>query len=1000
MPDVSKDLLKDIWDTGPVPLAKLMRHRVREILLVSSLYDSYTFEEDGHLTEALFSEFLELNLRYAPRIETVPTADEALKTLMSDEFDLVISMPRVGTMDIREFAHKCQDMDPDLPVVLLAYNTRELPLLLERTDLEGIDRIFTWHGDVRLFLAIIKYIEDRWNAREDVETAGVQCIILLEDNVSFYSSYLPLLYTELVTQTQELMSEGLNRMERLIRMRARPKILLASTFEDGLKLYRENKDHVLGVITDVSLPRDGKIDRTAGLDFARMVHEETWDRAVLVQSSEESNRSLAEGIGAQFINKNSPTLLRDVQEFVRNYLGFGDFMFRHPDGEYISSAGDLKSLGEALHEIPEDSLMHHVTRNHFSLWLMARSEFDLARKLRPRGAYEFANPEEIRAWLITAIDEHLERRRSGIIAEFSKDTFHPGGMFVRIGDGSLGGKGRGLAFINYLLNKLNYEEEVPGVDMFVPPTTVLSTSVFDEFMKANELKSAAIAETDNDKIREMFLNASLPENAMNQLRQFLEDVHYPLAVRSSSLQEDASHQPFAGLYRTYMIPNDAEGIEDRVEQLSCAIRMVYASTYYQDPRSYFEATPSRLEEEKMAVVIQEVVGRRHGNYIYPDFAGVARSYDYYPVTGRNAEDGVVNVALGLGKTVVDGGKCVRFSPGYPKKLYQFSTVEDYLDSTQREFYALDVTKPVPESTDFCTLETNLALLGLDKAEEHGTLHVLGSVYDAENDAVYDGIGRPGVRLVTMAGVLKHAVFPLPEALRFLLRLGEQAFSCPVEIEFAVNLNKAGPDELGFLQIRPMVVGSDLQELDLGDIDPDDLFCYSDSALGQGVFDNIRDVIYVPDDRFDRAVTIEIAREIETLNARLKAESRPYLLAGPGRWGTADRFYGTPVSWAQISKVQAIIETDIKGVPVQPSQGTHFFHNITSFGIPYFTVHRRQTEAGGSIDYEWLESEEAIEDTGHVKLFRFEEPLVIAVDGKNRRGVILKPGRDLVSGTDL
>jgi len=985
-----KELVEKAGQTY-VPVSSLMPRRVRNVLLVSSLYDSYTFEQDGRLSEVLFSEYLELNLRYAPRIERVSTATEALEKLKTDQFDLIISMLRVGGMDIAEFSKRVKGIAPNIPTVLLVYHTRELPLLEARQSLPGIDRIFAWHGDVRLFLAIIKYVEDRQNLEHDVRVAGVQCIILIEDSVSFYSSYLPLLYTELVVQTQDLMADGINVSEKLLRMRARPKILLATSFEEGLDLYRRYREHVLGVITDVSLPRSGKVDKEAGLDFARMVREETWDRAVLIQSTDEIYRAAAGKIGAQFINKNSPTLLNDVREFMRGYLGFGDFVFKMPDGAVVTRASDLRNLEEALHTVPDESVIYHVTRNHFSLWLLARTEFDLARALRPRQIEEFESTDHIRHYLISALRAHREKKRSGVVADFSAGTFDPGFMFVRIGTGSLGGKGRGLAFVNSLLGKLDTERFLPGVRVFVPPTTVLTTEVFEAFMEANGLTPLALGESDDEDIAEAFLEARFPDRVVDPLREFLDRVHYPLAVRSTSLLEDASYQPFAGMYGTFMIPNNHEDPQVRLDELLNAIRMVYASTYYSDPRSYFESIPNRLEEEKMAVVIQEVVGRRHGDWLYPDIAGVARSFDYYPMTGMDPEDGVALAALGLGGTVVEGGKCVRFSPAHPDRSYQFSSVEDYLEYAQREFLALDMAKPPPRWDQGRIVESNMVMLGLDVAEAHGTLYNTGSTHVPENDAVYDGISRKGVRLATLAGVLKHGVFPLAEGLKLLLSIGTAALSCPVEIEFAVNLHPSGegPSELGFLQIRPMAVGADTQEISLDGVDRSAAICVSGSALGQGHVDGVSDVVYVRDENFDRARTIDIAGEIEKVNAGLKSGGRGYVLIGPGRWGTSDKWAGIPVTWAQISRVQTIIETDISGIAIQPSQGTHFFHNITSFGIPYFTVNFG--DKGGFLDKAWLDAQPAEYESRYVRHLAFGEPLAIATDGRNRKGVVLKPG---------
>lgn len=973
-----------------VPLHSLMPHRVRNILVVSSLYDLFTFEEDGELTEVLLSEYIELNLRYAPRIERVSTAEEALEKLRTGRFDLVVTMPRVGAMDIMEFSRAVKEVSPLIPMVLLAYHTRELSELQARSDLAGIYRVFVWHGDARLFLAIIKLIEDRLNAWHDATVAGVQVVVLVEDSISFYSSYIPILYTEMVLQTQDLMTDGLNLMQKLIRMRARPKILLATSYEEGLALYQRYKQYVLGVIVDAEFPRGGKSDPSAGVEFAKMVKEETWDRAVLMQSSEPAHEADAASVGAHFVNKNSLTLLRDVREFIQEYLGFGEFAFRRPDGTLVTTAHDLRSLAKAVEIVPDDSLIYHARRNDFSTWLMARTEFDLARALRPRRVEEFDDVDAIRRYLLAAITAHIEKARAGVVAEFSSGTFDAEHGFVRIGSGSLGGKGRGLAFFHSLLTRFSIEDHIPGLHTFVPPTTVLATGEFDRFVETNGLASMALAETDDEAIARAFLAARIPEDTRDALRTFLSRVLYPLAVRSSSQLEDASHQPFAGVYRTYMLPNAHKDLEVRLEELCKAIKLVYASTFYSDSKSYIESTPNRLEEEKMAVIIQQMVGRRHGDYLYPDIAGSARSYDFYPMEGMDPEDGVAQVALGLGKTVVDGCRALRFSPAHPRRLYQFSSTKDYLETSQREFYALDLSQRVELTSASTATDSGLVLLGLDVAETHGTLGAVGSTYSPQEDAIVDGTSRPGVRLVTMAGVLKYGLFPLADVLKFLLTVGSVAFSCPVEVEFAVNLStsKEKPHEFGFLQVRPLVVATDPQALKLDDIDMEETVCYSPKALGHGRFEGIRDLVYVRQDRFDRGATVAIAQEIEQLNERLKVLDRPYILVGPGRWGTADRWYGIPVRWAQISGARCMVETDMKDVKVSPSQGSHFFHNITSLGIGYFTVNY---DAGGRLDLDWLDRQPAEGESEHVRHLAFSDPLDIVVDSRSRLGVVMKPG---------
>jgi CheY-like chemotaxis protein len=969
----------------------LMPWRVRDILLVSSPYDSFTFQEDGNLTEMLFSEYLEMNLSYAPAIDQVSTAAEAIERIRRNPPDLVISMLRVGEMDVFEFGRQVKTAAPDLPLVLLAYDTRELSMLQARHDLGGIDRVFVWQGDARLFLAIIKLCEDKRNAAHDAETDGVKSLIVVEDSVRFYSAYLPLLYTQIMAQTQALMAEGVNRMQRLMRMRARPKILLAASYEEGMALFERYRHHVLGVIVDATFPRGGRSDPGAGLEFARAVKTEDADIPVLMQSSDTGNAARAAALGAVFIQKTSPTLLREVHAFMREHLGFGDFVFRRPDGSEVARAADMRALAEGLRTVPVESVVYHAGRNDFSTWLMARTEFDLAKALRPRRAEEFRTPGDLRDYLLASLDAYREETRAGLVAEFSSDRFDPHSGFTKIGAGSLGGKGRGLAFINSLARVHEIENHVPGVRIFVPPTAVVATGIFDRFMEASGLAARVLGEIEDEEVRRAFLAAELPVDAMRALRAFLERVDYPLAVRSSSLLEDSSYQPFAGIYQTFMIPNSAPDLGTRLAELSRAIRLVYASTYYADSKSYISATPNRLEEEKMAVVIQPIVGRRHGDHLYPDIAGVVRSYDYYPMHGMRAEDGVACVALGLGRTVVEGGRCLRFSPAQPQALYQFSSTRDYLENAQREFYAVDLTRP-PSDAERPQSDANLVLLGLDAAHEHGTLAPVGSVYSPDNDVVYEGADRRGIRLVTMAGVLSGHPIALPEALRFLLDVGLGGFSCHVEIEFAINLHPPGrgPHELAFLQIRPLVFGPATEDVDLGEVDRAAAICVSGAALGHGRLEGIRDLVYVRGDTFDRAHTAEIAREVGAVNARLRAAGRPYLLIGPGRWGSADPWLGIPVGWSQISQVRCIVEAELADIKVTPSQGTHFFQNITSFGIGYFTVHGEDPLA--SLDRAWLDAQWATDESEHVRHLSFPEPLEVLIDGRRGVGVVMKPGR--------
>jgi DNA-binding NarL/FixJ family response regulator len=965
-----------------------MPRRVSNLLLVSSLYDHYTIIEDGKLSEMLYSEYVDLGLRFTPSIERVSTAEEALEKLRSEPFDLVISMIRVGDMNVVEFGEAVHAVNPAIPVILLAGSVRELSLFPSPDHLKGIDTVFVWLGDVRLFVAIIKYIEDRLNATHDAEVAGVRSIMLIEDSVQFYSSYLPMLYTEILKQSHALTAESANRTQRIMRMRARPKVLLARTFEESVSLFEQHRSHLLGVIVDAAFPKDGKIDPAAGFQVIRRLRERAPELPLLMQSDSQ-NASGAASLGVMFIDKNSPTLLANLREFMQQHLGFGDFVFRRSDGAVISRAPDLRTLEWAMQAVPEEDIRQNVTRNDFYTWLMARTEFDLAETVRTIVRKSGDDPETLRQRLLQVLKAFRQHSLSGIVSEYSSHTFEGGTGFVRIGDGSLGGKGRGLAFINSLINTYHLEHRFPGVRIFVPPTAVLASGVFDRFMESSGLLSYALKETYDRKITDAFLRAKFPTDVLDNLWDFLQWVHYPLAIRSSSLLEDASYQPFAGIYRTFMIPNNNENPEVRLEELRNAIKMVYASTYLADPKAYMESLPNRLEEEKMAVIIQQVVGRQHGSYVYPHFAGVGRSLNFYPVSGVKPEDGIVSVTLGMGKAVVDGGRCIRFCPASPATPIQSFTLDDYLENSPKDFLALDMAHSM--FTEGERFLHDLVTLDLDVAEKDGTLGPVGSVYSADNDALYDGIARPGTRLVTMARVLKGSVFPLADITAFLMKVGRAASSCPVEIEFAVNLSDdpAVPHEFAFLQIRPLVAGSELQDIEVGELDTTDALCVSHKALGNGLISNVCDVIYVRKSNYDRAKNPTIPMEIEALNAMLRQRKRPYLLIGPGRWGSADPWLGIPVKWAQISAVRCIVETNLEDMRVDPSQGSHFFQNIMSFGIGYLMADI-QANQGDRLDISWLDCQPAELETAHLRHVVLDHPLRIALNGRKNFGVILKP----------
>ncbi len=975
----------------------LMPFRVQEVLLVASLYDSYTLEEGGRLTELLLTEYRDLKLSSSPHVIRASTGEEALQLIEQRRFDLVITMTRLGDMDVSALGRAIKSRRADLPVILLTFNTHELPRLASLTGPDSIDRVFLWTGDVRILLAIIKNVEDVRNVGHDAREGGVRAILLVEDSIRFYSAYLPLLYTEVMQQTQQLMAEGLNLSHKLLRMRARPKVLLAGSFEEAWDYYSRFKESLLAVISDSDFPWEGRVQPGAGIEFVRRVKTDDPQLPAVLQSSDAGVEPAAVAVGAGFINKDSPQLLARLREFMLEYFGFGDFVFRLPDGTEVGRAANLRVLTRLLGQVPDESLRYHAGRDHFSNWLRARTEFSLAAHIRPRKNDEFHSTADLRRFLIETFAHFREQTQRGIVADFSRQQFDSSADFVRIGGGSLGGKARGLAFMNSVLSRYGVWDRFPGVSVLVPPTAVVGTDVFDRFLAHPGLRDFALSDRSDEEVRRAFLAAPFPFEIRADLETFLQQVRWPLAVRSSSLLEDSQYQPFAGVYSTYMLPNSHPELSVRLRHLCAAIKLVYASTFSGGARGYLQATGNRVEEEKMAVIVQQVVGRRHGDHVYPDFAGVAHSTNFYPAPGMRPTDGVGFVALGLGRTVVDGGKCLRFSPQHPQMLPQFGTVRDMLHNSQRSFIAMDVSHPGngPERDG----DANIVTLDLGVAEAHGTLDAVGSVYCHENEAVYDGIHRAGARLVTFAHVLKSGLFPLSDVLAFLLELGRRTMSCPVEIEFAVSRGSGPaerPDEFGFLQIRPLAEGYETPAIAPELLTAPDALCATPVALGNGRLDGICDVVYAPRDRFDRGATPAIAEEVARFNGELQREGRPYLLAGPGRWGSADRWLGIPVKWAQISGARVIIETDLDDFKVTPSQGSHFFQNLTSFRIGYLTVN--QAEAGGRLDWDWLDAQPAAAETPHLRHLRLAAPLTVLIDGRSGRGVVLRPGQGAPVGS--
>ncbi len=965
---------------------ELMPFRVQDILLVSSLYDSFTLQEDGRLNELILGEFLELSLHHTPGITHVSSGAEALALAEAEpRYNLILTTINLGDMDAAKLAREVRARGLDVPVVVLAHDNFERKDFVSRVDTTDIERIFLWQGDARILVAIVKLVEDRRNVAHDTASVGTAVVLVVEDNTRFYSSFLPTIYTELIRQSERVIAEGVNLSHKLVRMRARPKILLASTYEDAWALFERYQPWMLGLISDVEFPRAGVVTRGAGFDLAHAAREALPDLPILLQSSRVEFAAEAHEMGASFLQKYSDTLLGDLRRFMVENFAFGDFVFRMPDGREVGRASDLKELEELLRRVPLESIAFHGERNHFSNWFTARTEFSLARRLKPRTVSEFPTLEDLRHDLVASIAEYRREQGETLVADFDAADFDPdAAFFARIGGGSLGGKARGLAFVRRLLGDHSLVRRFPDVHIGVPPAIVLATDVFDRFLAENHLLDFALSAQDDAELERRFLAAPLPGDVLLALEVFLTAVRWPLAVRSSSLLEDSQYLPFTGVYETFMLPNDAADIAVRVDELSIAIRRVYASTFSTRVKTYLRSTPYRLEEEKMAVLVQKVAGERHGARWYPDFSGVARSHNFYPSPPLGADDGIAAVALGMGRAVVEGEQSLMFCPRDPRHLVHFSTVEDILAHSQRQFWALDLshatgTEPMREHC-----------FGLDVAEADGTLFPLGSTYSAEAHAVYDGLSRPGPRLVTFAGVLKHGAFPLAEILVLLLEAGRRGMNRPAEIEFAVRLStrRGEPHDFAFLQMRPLSVAQELDDQDFDDVPGDAVLVRSQTVLGNGIVE-VQDVVAVDRERFERGASLEVAAEIARFNAELHAQARPYLLVGVGRWGSSDPWLGIPVTWEQIDGARVIVETGFRDFRVTPSQGSHFFQNLSSFQVGYFTVNADLGD--GFVDWAWLAAQPALSERGCVRHLRFESPVVVRMNGRRSAGVILKPG---------
>jgi CheY-like chemotaxis protein len=968
----------------------LMPFRVQDILLVSSLYDSFILREDGRLNELLIGESLELNLQQVPGITHVSDYAQALELVKSEpRFNLIVTNLKVGDIDAAQLAREIKKAGLDVPVVVLAYDYRGLKNFVARNPVSDIERVFLWQGNARILIAIVKFIEDVRNVAHDTQAMGVPVVLVVEDNIRYYSSFLPAIYTELITQSHRVIQEGMNVAHKLLRMRARPKILLASNYEDAARLAQQYKDFLLGVVSDVEFPRNGELSIEAGFELARLIRGMVPDVPVVLQTSRTRFRARAHEEGFSFLQKRSPTLLKSLSRLMKEEFAFGDFVFQMPDGQEVARAGDLNTLEERLQTVDAQSIGYHSQRNHFSRWMTARTEFALAQKLRPRKVSDFANYEVLRRDLINSISEYRREQSEVLIGDFKPASFkHADMSFLRMGEGSLGGKARGLAFVRHLLRQRRMTRRFPEVRISVPSAVVLSTNLFDTFVSENNLLDFAMSCDDDAEIQRRFLNASLPAALLKGLAAFLAEVDYPLAVRSSSLLEDSQYQPFTGVYETFMLGNH-QSDTIRMQQLTEAIKRIYASTFSQHAKSYVRATPYRLEEEKMAVILQQVVGALHGNRFYPDFSGVVRSRNFYPMAPMKYDDGIAAVALGLGRAVVGGGKCLMFCPRYPRHLVQFSSVEETLASSQSDFFALELEHSAagnPRSVE----SLRESRFGLSTAEKDETLASVASTYSKDNYAVYDGMSRPGIRVVSFAPILKHGLFPLAAILDELIKVGEDGLGQPVEIEFAVRLAQIESEvaDFGFLQIRPLVLSREQEELHVEAVEPERLICQSSMVLGNGRITDVQDIVVVDSHRFERGRSQDVARAVAYFNAKLNEQNRPYILIGVGRWGSNDPWLGIPVDWDEISGARAIVEAGFRDFRVMPSQGSHFFQNLTAFQIGYFTVNPDAGE--GFVDWQWLNAQAPEEEQGCVRHLRFCRPLLVLMNSRESQGMIYKP----------
>ncbi len=968
------------------PFANLMNKRIYNVLLIATKYDSFMLEDDGRVDEQIFNEYTSLSLRYPPRFTQVTTEEEALNELKNRNFELIICMPNMDNRDIFAAASEIKVHYPNIPIVVLTPFSKEVSKRIANEDLSAIDYVFSWLGNSELLLAIIKLIEDKMNAPDDTASVGVQIILLVEDSIRFYSSALPHLYKFVLEQSQMFAKEALNDHQRTLRMRGRPKIKLARNYEEAVRIFDQYRDNMLGIISDMSFMHNGVKDPYAGYKFGQYVRKTGLIIPFVLESSEASNHIYAKELNASFIDKNSKSYPQDLKKKIMQRFGFGDFVILNPHTkEEIMRIKDLKDLQKKVFQIPDDSLVYHLSRNHFSRFFYSRAMFPPAEVLKHVDVSDYKDMDEARKLIFDLIVQYRRMKNTGVVAVYQKDRFDEYSNFARIGDGSLGGKGRGLAFIGAMVKRYP-KLESDNFAVNIPKTVVICTDIFDEFMETNELYPVALGDADDETILRYFLRASLPSRLIEDLMAFFDVVKSPIAVRSSSLLEDSHYQPFAGIYSTYMVPKIEEKY-DMLRTVSDAIKAVYASVFYKDSKAYMTATSNLIDQEKMAIVLQEVVGSRYNDHFYPTMSGVARSLNFYPIGNEKAEDGIANIALGLGKYIVDGGQTLRFSPRHPHSILQMSTMDFALRETQTRFYALDL-KNMAEA--FSVDDAfNLVKLGLKDADAEGSLKYIVSTYDPYDQIIRDGYYPGGRKILSFVNILQHDVFPLADTLDQILRIGQQEMGRPVEIEFAVNMDPSDHTRATFylLQIRPIVDNKEIMDEDLSLVKNEETILSSTSVLGHGIVGDVQDIIYVKTGAFNSSNNQLIAYEIEKMNRSFTDQEKGYVLVGPGRWGSSDSWLGIPVKWPHISNARVIVECGLENYRVDPSQGTHFFQNLTSFGVGYFTVN--PFKGDGWFDEAFLNAQPAVEETEYLRHVHFDAPITIKMDGKKSLGVVLK-----------